>query len=112
MNLLTLRSQARLKASISSSDYSAANLDTQLNEGLFALASIIADMDEDHFATIPYKFNLALNSGYYNLPSDFMKLKQLRLAYSTPTAEADWKVASGYDETSVIDVGRDETSVP
>lgn len=111
MNLLTIRSQARLKGSVASGDFSNANLDTQINEGLYSLASIIADLAEDHFETTPYKFNLALNSAYYNLPSDFMRLKQLRLAYSTPTGEGSYKVASGYDVADVVDVSRDEESV-
>lgn len=112
MNLLTLRSQARLKASVAVADFSNANLDIQINEGIYTLASIIAELNEDHFETTPYKFNLALNSAYYNLPSDFMRLKQLRLAYSgTPSANADWKVATGYDVANVQDVSRDEENV-
>ncbi len=111
MNLKTLRTQARLKSSVSNSaDYSTTNLNQQLNIAYDILSSVIANINEDFFEEQKVKFNLALNSGMYSLPTDCLKFKQLRLAYATPSTEDDYSVARAYDPSSIDNVSVDETS--
>lgn len=110
-NLLQLRARARLKASVASADFSNANLDDQINEAYYALASILAEIGETYTDGNRIRINLAQNSAYYNLPSDFIKLKQARIAYSAPTNPEDWKVAYSYDVSEVSDVERDEENI-
>src|SRR3990167_3621728 len=108
MNLLTLRSQARLKSGVNVSDFSAANLDEQLNVAYYMLAGIIAELNEDYYEEQNDKFSLVANSSLYSLPTDYMKIKQVRLAYSTPSVNADYKVARHYDPSQVHNVSADE----
>ena len=62
MNLLTIRAQARLKSGVSVSDYSNANLDSQIDVGYKQLATMLANLGEDHFEEQNVKFNLIANS--------------------------------------------------
>lgn len=111
MNVLSLRTQARLKAGLTSTDYSDANLLTQFNEGYFKLASIMAQLNEDYFEEQKVKFNLVANSSLYSQPTDAMKIKQVRLAYTTPTSPADYRIARSYDPSQVYNISVDEESV-
>lgn len=111
MNLLTLRSQARLKSSVNATDYSNANLDVQLNEGYYKLANILVYLNEGFFEEQHVKFNLGLNSGLYSLPTDFLKMTQVRLAYTTPTNPEDYTIANHYDPTDIHDIGADEENI-
>lgn len=112
MNVLTLRSQSRLKSGIGSTDYSDANLLTQHNEAYYTLASFIVQINEDFFEEQKTKFNLIANSALYSQPTDCMKIKQVRLAYTTPSTEKDYRVARSYDPSQVRNVSFDEETVP
>lgn len=53
------------------------------------------------------------NSSLYSLPTDFLALRQLRLAYSgTPASPADYKISTAYDPTDVHLVSSDEENIP
>lgn len=108
MNLLKLRSQARLKSSVSVNDFSNANLDEQLNVAYYTLADIMAQLGGDYFEEQNTKFNLVANSALYSLPTDCMQLKGVRLAYSSPSTNSDYRVARHYDPSQVHNVSSDE----
>lgn len=108
MNVLTLRNQSRLKSGIGSGDYSNADLLTQHNEAYYALASIIAGIDGDYYERQKVSFNLVAGSSLVNLPTDCMRLKQVRLAYTTPTSQSDYRIAWSYDPAQVRNVSSDE----
>lgn len=112
LNLLNLRAQARKKSGVSSTDYSNALLDADINQAYLTLAGILANIGEDHFEEQHDKFNLIANSGLYSLPADTMAVKQIRLAYSTPTGPSSYRIATSYDPTSVHDISADEESIP
>lgn len=112
MNLLTIRAQARLKSGVSASDFSNTNLDAQIDVAYKVLATMLANLGEGHFEEQNAKFNLGQNSGLYSLPTDFMALAGIRLAYSTPSTESDYRIATAYDRSEVQDIGIDEVNVP
>lgn len=112
LNLATLRSQARLKSSVKIADFSNANLDTQLNIAYLQLAYLLANLEEDYFEEQRSTFNLIQNSGLYSLPPDCIAVKQIRLAFTTPLTDGDYRIAQSYDPTEVHDVGSDEVNVP
>jgi len=107
----SLQAQARLKASVASADYSDSSLLVQINLAYNELASIIAAGADTYLDAQRVYISLAINSAFYTLPSDFMKLRQARVAYTTPTAPGDYAVASGYDLTEVSDVTVDEENI-
>lgn len=111
MNVLTLRSRARSKSTISNTDtLSNADLLTLLNEGYYQLFAELAKINEDFFEEQKSKFNLGLNSSLFSLPTDCLKIKQIRLAYSAPSSEADYKIATPYDPSAVdIDLTFEES---
>lgn len=111
MTLAVLRSQARLKSGVSVNDYSNANLDTQLNYAYALICYYLASMGEDYFEEQNTTFNLVANSGLYSWPTDAIMIKQVRLAYSTPSSASDYKVASSYDPSDVHNVSSDEENV-
>jgi hypothetical protein len=112
MNLLTIRSQARLKSGVNANDYSNTNLDAQIDVAYKQLATMLANLGEDYFEEQNTTFDLVARSSLYSLPTDFMAMKQTRLAYSTPSTEADFRVATPYDPAEVHDVPWDEINVP
>lgn len=116
MNLLTIRSQARLKSGVAATDFSNANLDEQINVAYFQLASIVSQLQQDYYEEQNTLFNLIANSSLYSLPTDLMQFKQVRLAYTTPTGPNDYRVARHYDPSDVHTVSSDEegasTSAP
>lgn len=112
MNLLTLRSQARLKSGVNSTDFSTSNLDEQLNVAYYQLASVISQLQADYYEEQNVKFNLVANSSLYSLPTDLMQLKQVRIAYTSPSTNSDYRVARQYDPSTVHSVSADEESIP
>lgn len=113
LTLLKLRALARSKAGVGSGDYSTANLDDQLNIGYVALATLLANLDENYFEEQNVKFSLVANSGLYSLPTDFMAWKQLRLAFSgTPLSPSAYTIATPYDITDIHDIQAEEESIP
>lgn len=112
MNLLTLRAQARTKSGINSSDYSDATLDIQLNEAYYTLARLLSLLGENYFEEQNVLFNLGQNSALYSLPTDFMAMRQVRIAYTAPTGPAGYRVAVPYDITDVGDIAIDEENIP
>lgn len=111
-NVITLRNLSRKKSGINSSDYSDATVLADFNQAYYTLAGILALLGEDYFEEGRVRFSLVQNSGLYSLPTDFIALKQLRLAYSTPSSDADYKVSTGRDVTDVHTVSIDEGNVP
>ena len=108
MNLITIRTQARLKSGVASSDYSDANLDSQINIAYYQLASIVSQLQQDYYEEQNVAFNLVANSSLYSLPTDLMQFKQVRLAYSTPSVAGDYRIARHYDPSDVHTVSSDE----
>lgn len=110
-NLLGLRNKARRLAGVKSDDYSNTNLDVDLNTAYLQLAGILAHIEEDFFEQQNTTFDLVKNSALYSLPTDFMALKQLRLAYSTPVSASDYRVSRNYEPTDVHLVSADEENI-
>lgn len=111
MNLLTLRNQSRLKSGISANDFSNDNLDEQLNQGYYILSWYLASLGEDYFEEQNVKFDLVGGSALVSQPDDTMFIKGVRLAYSTPSSDADYRPARAYDPSSVHNVGADEENI-
>lgn len=113
MNFARLKEKARdYFGNISTSDYSAAKLSADLNEGYFYLCRKLADVNPSFFEEQNVKFNLVANSSLYSLPSDFLRHTQTRLAYSTPTSPSSYKIATNYDMAKSLNPQLDEESVP
>jgi hypothetical protein len=113
LTVLALRNRARRRSGVSSTDYSNAEILEDLNASYATLAGYLANIDEDFFEEQHDKFDLVANSGLYSLPTDFMALKQIRLAYSgTPSSPSDYYVATAYDSTDIHVVSADEENIP
>lgn len=112
MNLLTIRAQARKKSGVSITDYTNAQLDEEINAGYYTLASVISQLQADYYEEQNVKFDLVQNSALYSLPCDLMAFKQVRLAYTTPTTNTDYRVARHYDPSGVHNVASDEENIP
>lgn len=112
MNLITLRSQVRFKSNITDTDrLSDTEIDRHLNDAQLKLVMRIVRVNEDYFEEQKTTFNLAANSGLYQLPTDLIKFKQLRLAYSTPSADADYSIATGYNPSDIHYAAEEEAGV-
>ncbi len=109
MNLITLREKVKRRTGGGLGLANSAII-ADLNEGYFALVGKIAQINEDYFEAPKTRFDLFANSSKYALPTDLIKFKQLRIAYTTPTSESDYRVASPYDPSSVYDISSDEIS--
>lgn len=115
MNLLTIRSQARLKSSVNVNNFSNANLDEQINQAYYILSWYLGALGEDYFEEQNVKFDLVGGSALISQPLDTMFVKGVRVAYSpsaTPPVANDYKPAESYDSSSVHDVGVDEENIP
>lgn len=113
MNLLQIRNRTREKLNITSTtDISNAFISGMANEGYSFICSKISQINEDFFEEQKAKFNLGLNSALYSLPTDFVKLKQLRLAYTAPDTEDDYVIANRYQPGQVGNVSVDELTTP
>ena len=108
MNIIDLRTQARLKSGVSTTDYSNTDLLAQFNIAYYQLASVLSQLQQDYYEEQNVKFNLVANSALYSLPTDLMQFKQVRLAYTAPTLNTDYRVARQYDPSSVHNVSYDE----
>ena len=112
MNLLGIRNLTRDKSGISATnEVSNAKISGFINIAQDKLATIIVNINEDFFEEQKSLFNLALNSALYSTPTDMLKFKQLRLAYTDPSSQKDYKIASGYDPTEIDDVSSQEESI-
>ncbi len=112
MNLKNLRLKVRNKSGFQATAILANSaIDLELNNAYNIVCSKIANINEDFFEEQKTKFNLLLNSALYSLPTDFLKFKQLRLAYTTPTEEGDYTIANSYDPTSIENVSIEEEDV-
>lgn len=112
MNLKNLRTQTRLKVGIQSTTVLANSaIDLQLNNGMYLLSSKIAGINEDFFEVQKNTVNMVANTSLYSLPSDCLKIKQVRLAYTTPDSEDDYKIATPYDPASIDSIEVEEESV-
>jgi len=112
MNLKTLRDQVRRKLKISSTTTLANSaIDEQLNVIYLKLAADLAEINQDFFEEQKAKFDLVQNSSLYSQPTDCMKVKQIRLAYSAPTDESDYKVATFYDPILVENIQAEEEDI-
>lgn len=113
LNLAALRSQTRFKTGISNTTtLSNTEIDIQLNEAYSKLVRAVVDVDQDYFEEQKASFNLVANSSLYSLPSDYIKIKQVRLAYSTPSSQGDYYIATSYDPSQGSNVSIDEVNVP
>jgi len=113
LNVLNLRSQVRFKTDISNTTtITNAEILTQLNEGYSKLSRAMVEVDQDYFEEQKSTMSLVALSSLYSLPTDCLKVKQVRLAYTTPDSEDDYSVATSYDpvQTGVISI--DEINVP
>lgn len=108
MNLLRLRERTKRKTRLPVAVISNTSIVEDLNEGYRYLSALIANENEDYFEEQKSKFDLVANSGLYSLPTDTLKFKQLRLAYTTPTAETDYVIATEYDPNTVHTISVDE----
>lgn len=113
MNIINFRASVRFKSDITnSSTLTNAQILTELNEAYYDVHRAMVDANEDYFEEQNVKFNLAQNSSLYSLPTDCVKMKQVRLAYTTPSSASDYKVASSYDPAEVGQVNSDEENIP
>lgn len=113
MNLNDLQTSVRFKSNITNTAIiSDAQITTELNQGYYELFKSIVDVNEDFFEEQNTKFDLGQNSSLYSLPTDLVKFKQLRVAYSTPSGLEDYKVCRSYDPSEVGNVALDEENVP
>ncbi len=112
MNLKTIREKARKLSTITNSaDYSTSDLNTDINIAYQELALVLVNLNEDFFEEQKTTFDLKQNSALYSLPTDLLKFKQLRLAYTTPTDEDDYKIAEEYDPSEIQDIQTQEIDV-
>lgn len=112
MNLLTLRSQVRFKSNITDTErLSNDDIDISLNDAQLKLVMRIVRVNEDYFEEQKTTFSLVANSGLYQLPTDLIKFKQLRLAYSTPAADSDYSIATGYNPSDIQYAAEEESGV-
>ena len=113
LTAIQLRNQARFKSNFSDTTaLTNAEVLIQLNEGYSKLISAIVESNQDYFEEQKALFNLVANSSLYSLPTDCIKVKQVRIAYSTPTSESDYVIANSYDPVDTFDVQIDESQVP
>ena len=112
MNLKTLRSQVRFKSNITDTTrVTDTEIDRHLNDAQLKMVMRIVRVNEDYFEEQKTTFNLQINSGLYQLPTDLIKFKQLRLAYTTPSKDSDYFIATGYNPSSIKNTSEEENGV-
>ena len=110
--LLTLRARTRFKTGITNTTtLSNADILTLLNIGYHLVEQELYKLNEDFFEEQKTKFNLVASQDLYSLPTDFIGMKQLRLAYSTPSNEEDYNIANYHDAAGTIDVQSQEEDI-
>ena len=113
MTLDEIITSVRFKTNISNTaTLSDAEIITEINPVILDIFRAIVETDEDYFEEQRAKFNLGENSAIYSLPTDCVKFKQLRLAYSTPSSESDYRVCQSFDVSETGLVSADEENVP
>jgi hypothetical protein len=112
MNLPKIISRARFKSGIT--DTTTVTY-TELSALCFEANKIIerevVKVNQDYFEEQKAKFSLVANSGLYSLPTDCLAIKQLRLAYTTPTAETDYKIAIPRDVSEIVEADLQEDNI-
>jgi len=112
MNLLQIRDKARRLCNITNTTtITNGTLSADINTAYNLLCNYVVELNEDFFEQQKVQNNLVANTALYSLPADFLKLKQVRVAYSAPTDEGDYKVATSYDPTGVTNVDIDEEEI-
>ena len=69
------------------------------------------DLGVDYFEEQKARFDLVATQDLYSLPSDCVKVNQLRLAYTTPSDEGDYVIAREYDPELIGSVSDEEGGV-
>ena len=112
MTLEELRDQVRFKSNITDTErLTDTEIDTHINEAQLKMTMRIIRINEDFFEEQKTTFNLVANSGLYQLPTDLIKFKQLRLAYTTPSTDSDYSIATGYNPSDIQYVAGEESGV-
>ena len=112
MNLKELRDKVRFKENISdTTTLTNDEIDTLVNDAQLKLTMRIVRINEDFFEEEKTTFSLAANSGLYQLPTDLIKFKQLRLAYTTPSKDSDYYIATGYNPSDIQYPQNEESGV-
>jgi len=112
LNLSKLRNLARFKSGITNTaTLTNADLDDLINIGYKKVQQEMVKINQDFFEEQKAKFDLVANQDLYALPDDFLAMKQLRLAYSTPSDESDYKIAIPHDAAATKDVSSQEENV-
>lgn len=113
LTVLQLRNRARRKAGVNANDYTNAELLEDFNQAFAQLAVLLANLGEGYFEEQNVKFDLVANSALYSLPTDFLALRRVQLAYSgTPLSPSAYTIAGRYNATDVHDIASDEENVP
>lgn len=112
MNLPKIISRARFKSGITdTTTVTYGELSALCYEANKIIEREVVKVNQDYFEEQKAKFNLVANSGLYSLPTDCLAIKQLRLAYTTPDSEDDYKVAIPRDASEIVDAGIQEVNV-
>lgn len=99
-----LVTQVQFKSGISNTTtLPTATILTYINYGYQYLIDKVVEVNEDFLEEQKATANLAQNSAYYSLPTDCIKIKQVRIAYSTPTDDTDYNIARELDITAIED---------
>jgi len=102
-------SQTQFKSGISNTTtLSTATILTYVNYGYQFLIDKVVEVNEDYLEEQKTTANLVSAQAYYSLPDDFIKMKQVRLAYSTPSSDLDYNIARELDITAIEDPAYEE----
>lgn len=112
MNLPKIITRARFKSGISNTTALAyTELSGLCYDGHRLLEREIVKLNQGYFEEQKTTFSLVALSSLYSLPTDCLAIKQLRLAYTTPTSDSDYKVATPTDSAVTKDVQSQESSI-
>ena len=112
MKLPAIIERSRFKSGISNTTtLTYTQLSALCYDGHKLLEREIVKLNQDYFEEQKSVFSLIALSSLYSLPTDYLSIKQLRLAYTTPTSESDYKVATPSDAAVTKDVTSQETSI-
>ncbi len=112
MNNKEMITSTRFKSNITNTaTLSDAEILTELNQGYYEIFRSIVEVNEDYYEEQKTVFDLSAGIDLMSLPTDHVKFKQLRLAYTTPSDDSDYVIASSYD-ISEIHRPASEESIP
>ena len=112
MNVINIRAQSRFKSGIdNTTTLTNAEILTLANLGYHLVEQELYKLNQDFFNKEKHKFSLVANQDLYSLPTDFIGLKQVRLAYTAPSNEEDYEIADFHDPASTIDIEVQEEDV-